>query len=138
MAPSSASFVDNVAGQASMCYMVAEQETQFPWVAQLRRGAIEHCILALLTRGERYGFELVKSLSGSTSLIASQGTIYPLLGRLRRNGLVDTVWRESAEGPPRRYYALTEEGRRSLAAFTDYWTTFSNSVNDLLIQGEEA
>jgi PadR family transcriptional regulator PadR len=109
-----------------------------PWVAQLRRGAAEHCVLALLRRGEQYGFDLAKLLVGTYGLIASEGSIYPLLARLRRNGLVETTWQESAEGPPRRYYRLTEVGERSLLTFTDHWKTFRDAVDHILNESDAA
>jgi Transcriptional regulator PadR-like family len=67
-------------------------------------------VLALLRDQPRYGFDLVRSLAQANGLVTSEGTIYPLLGRLRRDGLVTTTWHESPSGPPRRYYQLTDEG----------------------------
>ena len=78
-------------------------------VTQLRRGAVEHCVLALLEDEERYGYDLVQELTAA-GLVASEGTVYPLLSRLRKDELVATVWRDSPSGPPRRYYALTQPG----------------------------
>jgi PadR family transcriptional regulator, regulatory protein PadR len=106
-------------------------------VSQLRRGVLEYCVLALLRDDERYGFELVRDLNGAGSLLAGEGTIYPLLSRLRREELVSTSWRESDAGPPRRYYRLTDEGRRALAAFTDEWARFRDAVDRLLAAGED-
>ena len=83
-------------------------------LSQLRRGALEYCVLALLRNGERYGFEIVRTLAQVDGMVTSEGTIYPLLSRLRREGLVTTTWRESDVGPPRRYYVLTGAGRRAL------------------------
>ena len=80
-------------------------EAQNP-LTQLRRGVIEYCVLALLTTDELYGFDLVKRLGESEGLVTSEGTIYPLLARLRRDELVTTTWRESDSGPPRRHTAL--------------------------------
>ena len=80
-------------------------------LSQLRRGALEYCVLALLRDEELYGFELVRQLSASGGLVTSEGTIYPLLTRLRKEELVTTFWRESDSGPPRRYYRLTDAGR---------------------------
>lgn len=102
------------------------------WLAQLRRGSVEHCVLALLRKGERYGFDLARTLADSGGLIASEGTIYPLLARLRRNGLVETTWRESVEGPPRRYYRLTDAGEVALASFVDHWKLFRDAVDGIL------
>lgn len=101
-------------------------------LTQLRRGTLEYCVLALLRTGERYGFDLVRELG---DLVTSEGTIYPLLARLRRDGLVDTTWRESEAGPPRRYYRLTDSGRRVLDAFVLDWERFRDSVDAVLLVG---
>ena len=89
-------------------------------------------VLALLRDGERYGFELVRTLSEADGLLVSEGTIYPLLSRLRRDQLVSTSWQESEAGPPRRYYQLTDAGRRALADFSDEWAQFRDAVDALL------
>ena len=104
-------------------------------MSQLRRGALEYCVLALLRGGERYGFELVRTLGEVDGMVTSEGTIYPLLSRLRRDGVVETTWRESESGPPRRYYRLTNAGRRALADFSDEWTRFRDAVDQLLSEG---
>src|ERR671911_1161138 len=88
-------------------------------LSQLRRGTVEYCVLALLRDGARYGFEIVRELSEVDGLVTSEGTIYPLLTRLRKERLVTTFWRESEAGPPRRYYQLTEAGQAALAGFTE-------------------
>lgn len=105
------------------------------WLAQVRRGVAEHCVLALLTSGERYGFELARELGARGQIIASEGTLYPLLGRLRRNGLVETSWQESTAGPPRRYYHLTRDGELALASFTKQWRVFRDAVDEILNEG---
>jgi PadR family transcriptional regulator PadR len=101
-------------------------------VSQLRRGTLEYCVLALLRDGRRYGFELVRTLSEADGLLVSEGTIYPLLSRLRRAHLVSTSWQESETGPPRRYYQLTDAGARALADFSDEWAQFRDTVDALL------
>ena len=101
-------------------------------VSQLRKGTLEYCVLALLRDGPRYGFELVRTLSGADGLLVSEGTIYPLLSRLRRTQLVSTSWHESEAGPPRRYYQLTEAGEHALADFSDEWARFRDTVDTLL------
>jgi PadR family transcriptional regulator PadR len=105
-------------------------------ISQLRRGVIEFCVLALLADEERYGFELVQKLAGEDALVTTEGTLYPLLGRLRREGAVETTWRESPAGPPRRYYRLTSAGRKSLAAFVEEWSRFRDSVDAILKIGD--
>jgi PadR family transcriptional regulator PadR len=69
-------------------------------------------------------------------MLTTEGTIYPLLSRLRREGLVSTEWRESSSGPPRRYYALTPEGHAALANFRREWATFRDAVDTILREGE--
>jgi PadR family transcriptional regulator PadR len=116
-----------------MLYMVPRQtEDRF---SQLRRGTLEYCVLAILRRKERYGFDLVKELSSVDGMVTTEGTIYPLLTRLRKDGLVTSDWKESTKGPPRRYYRITPKGDRALGAFADEWKRFSASV-DQLMEGE--
>jgi PadR family transcriptional regulator PadR len=104
-------------------------------LSQMRRGAIEYCVLALLSSGEQYGFEMAKALAEADGLVTSEGTLYPLLARLREEGLVKTTWRESSQGPPRRYYELTTDGQLALDAFIVQWTRFRDSVDGLLMTG---
>jgi len=104
-------------------------------IAQLRRGALEYCVLAMLERGERYGFDLVRELGEVGGMATSEGTIYPMLARLRRDGVVQTTWRESPSGPPRRYYRLSPAGRRALEEFREEWVRFRDGV-DRVVQRE--
>ena len=106
-------------------------------ISQLRRGVIGFCVLAMLAEEERYGFELVQKLASQDALVTTEGTLYPLLGRLRREGAVETTWRESPTGPPRRYYRLTPAGRKSLEAFVDQWSRFRGSVDAILEIGDQ-
>jgi PadR family transcriptional regulator PadR len=106
-------------------------------LAQMRRGSIEYCVLALLESRDRYGFEITKVLTEADGLVTSEGTIYPLLTRLRNDGLVDTYWMESTEGPPRRYYRITKKGNQALIPFREQWTRFRDSVDDILTRGNE-
>ncbi len=101
-------------------------------MVQLRRGVVENCVLALLWSRPRYGVDLVRQLAGAGQLVTSEGTIYPLLARLRREGLVETTWSESPSGPPRRYYTLTDLGRTALKRFVTDWRDFRDSVDQLL------
>lgn len=101
-------------------------------LAQMRRGAIEFCVLALLSDRPRYGFELAKDLADADGLVTSEGTIYPLLSRLRADGVVETYWEESSQGPPRRYYRLSEDGKSALEAFVLQWRRFRDAVDGLM------
>ena len=106
-------------------------ETRNP-LTELRRGVLEYCVLAVVRHEESYAFDIVRELSGAGELVTSEGTIYPLLSRLRRDHFVTTTWRESDAGPPRRYYRITEEGRRALDGFAGDWARFRDAVDALL------
>src|SRR5579862_4064248 len=107
------------------------------WLAQVRRGVAEHCVLALLTTGEKYGFELARELGARGQIIPSEGTLYPLPARLRRNGLVET-WEESNADPPRPCYHLTSDAELALASFTTPWTVFRDAVvEEILSEGSQ-
>lgn len=101
-------------------------------LSQFRKGALELAILALLSGGELYGVEIVDRLGGLPGLDASGGTVYPLLSRLKKSGVVDTTWRESPVGPPRKYYQLSARGRRELLAMSEAWREMSSAIDDLL------
>jgi PadR family transcriptional regulator PadR len=106
-------------------------------VAQMRRGVLPYCVLAMLREKERYGFELVRAMASIDGMVTGEGTVYPLLARLRRQGLVETSWQESAAGPPRRYYRLAPAGREALADFTGSWQQLRDSVDQLLATSPE-
>lgn len=101
-------------------------------ISQLRRGVLEYCVLALLRGAERYSYEIVHALGQVEGLVTTEGTLYPLLSRLRREQLVSSTWRESDSGPPRRYYRLTPSGEARLAVFLGEWSRFRDSVDTLL------
>jgi len=109
--------------------MVAQQDAL---ITQMRRGTLQYCVLALLADEERYGFDLVRGLAEMDGMVTSEGTIYPLLSRLRRDGLVESNWQESPSGPPRRYYRLTDSGRAALDAFRLEWRRFRDAVDNFV------
>jgi PadR family transcriptional regulator PadR len=98
----------------------------------LRRGTLEFCVLALLADGERYGLDIARQLGRSFGQTMSEGTMYPLLSRLRRAGSVGSTWRESANGPSRRYYFLTPAGRAALDQFRAEWVEFRSAVDQMM------
>ena len=102
-----------------------------PWLAQLRKGAAELAVLALLDGGDQYGIQLLAALNGGDALV-SEGAIYPLLARLEKEAKIASRW-ELEDGPhPRKYYRLTDEGRASLAAMRRAWTEFRKSMTSIV------
>lgn len=102
------------------------------WASQLRRGVLELAILGQLERTPSYGYEIATRLAAIPQLAAGEGTVYPLLRRLRRDGVLETFSQESAEGPPRQYYRLTSEGRRRLRAMRNEWRRVVESLDGML------
>lgn len=102
---------------------------------QFKKGALDVCAMALLERKDCYGFELASTVSRFIDI--SEGTVYPLLKRLKDDQLVDTYLMESTEGPPRKYYTMTPAGREYYAALLEQWRAFTKGVEQL-IEGCEA
>jgi PadR family transcriptional regulator, regulatory protein PadR len=102
------------------------------WEVQLRKGCLELAILASLWGGKLYGLEILRRLESDSDLIVSEGTVYPLLSRLKSLGLMRSEWVESDAGHPRKYYALTAEGRRRAREMAEIWERFSSSMTKLL------
>ena len=102
------------------------------WRSQSKRGTLELCILLLIEKRERYGYELISELEKRPVLAARESTIYPLLRRLLRDGLLSSCWRDSAGGlPPRKYYALTNAGREYLQAISAVWEDLSVAIQEI-------
>jgi PadR family transcriptional regulator PadR len=102
------------------------------WEVQLRKGCLELAILAALWDGKLYGLEILRRLERDSDLIVSEGTIYPLLSRLKAFGLVRSEWVESDAGHPRKYYALTATGNQRAREMATIWARFSSSMSKLL------
>lgn len=102
---------------------------------QLKKGVMEIVVLSMLRRRDFYGYELVSEIS--KYIERSEGTIYPLLNRFKKDGLVDTYLAESHNGPPRKYYKITEAGRTEYIESVREWSDFTKAVNMLLTEGGE-
>lgn len=100
---------------------------------QFKKGVLELCVLSLLTKQNRYGYELVNEISKNIEI--SEGTIYPLLRRLKNENYVTTYLEESKEGAPRKYYKLTESGKKINDLLRKDWNKFVEKVNHLLEEG---
>lgn len=99
--------------------------------AQMRKGVLELCVLAVIAARETYPPEIMEKLSGA-NLVVKEGTLYPILVRLKNEGLVDYIWREGVKGPPRKYFTITEQGRNFYAELLNGWTELVNAVQETL------
>jgi PadR family transcriptional regulator PadR len=111
---------------------VREQGAADKWEVQLRKGCLELAILAALWDGKLYGLEILRRLESDSDLVVSEGTVYPLLSRLKALGLVRSEWVESDAGHPRKYYALTAVGKDRAREMAGMWVRFSSSMSKLL------
>jgi PadR family transcriptional regulator, regulatory protein PadR len=99
--------------------------------AQMRKGVLEFCILSILSKGDAYATDLLNKLKES-ELIVVEGTLYPLLTRQKNAGLLSYRWEESTQGPPRKYYALTDKGREVLKELEASWRELIEAVDSIL------
>jgi PadR family transcriptional regulator PadR len=102
------------------------------WEAQIRKGWLEVAILATLWRGRLYGLEIIRELETSSDLVVAEGTIYPVLARLRNDGLVEAEWVEGDSGHPRRYYKLTAAGRKRTLVLAKHSNVFLEKMTALI------
>jgi PadR family transcriptional regulator len=102
------------------------------WEIQLRKGCLELAIFGTLWSGRHYGLEILRRLERGSELVLSEGTIYPLLARLKSEGLLESEWVEAEAGHPRKYYRLTPAGRRQAARMARLWSRFASSLGELL------
>ena len=109
-----------------------EFEAPDKWEAQMRKGCLEMAVLASLWHGRLYGLEILRVLERDSSLVLAEGTIYPILNRLRAEGLVRSQWVEAEAGHPRKYYELTPSGRDRATRMAETWTQFSAGLGYLI------
>src|ERR1044072_992863 len=105
--------------------------SQEPWQAQHRCGTLDHAILLSVASGPRYGLAIIQHLEAFTDLVVAEGTIYPILGRLTREGLLDSKWVEGEAAHPRKYYALTRAGAKRLAEMKGAWRECGREMSRL-------
>lgn len=103
---------------------------------QMRKGILEFCILHIISRGEVYASDMLEELT-TAKIIVVEGTLYPLLTRLRKAGLLEYKWVESTSGPPRKYYKLTEDGRIFLTKLESTWEELMSSTNKIISNNEK-
>ncbi len=105
------------------------------WTTQLRKGLLELCILNVIGQHRVYGYDIVKQLRQVDALVVAEGTVYPILSRLKRDGLVKSSLEESPEGPARKYYELTRRGQQLLVQMNAYWETLTSGID--MLRNEE-
>ncbi|HQO89770.1 MAG TPA: PadR family transcriptional regulator [Chitinophagales bacterium] len=95
---------------------------------QMRKGILEFCILGIISRGEVYASDILDALKSANMLVV-EGTVYPLLTRLKNAGLLTYEWKESSSGPPRKYFTLTPEGQQALLELKETWNELATAAN---------
>ena len=95
--------------------------------SQMKKGILEYCILSIINRQEVYTSDILEALR-QADLLVVEGTLYPLLSRLKNNGLLKYRWQESTDGPPRKYFTLTDEGQEMLTALDGEWSVISKAI----------
>lgn len=115
--------------------IVAHMDTDFltNWTIQMRKGLLELCVLATLKSRRMYGYDIVKQLSAIDGLVMGEGTIYPILSRFKKEGLVETTLAESPEGPARKYYQLTARGRLLLTKMLKAWAEVRDGIEAITV-----
>jgi PadR family transcriptional regulator PadR len=98
--------------------------------AQMRKGVLEYCILSILDKQDRYATEIINELK-EAEIIVVEGTLYPLLTRQKKAGLLAYRWEESTQGPPRKYYYLTDTGKQALSELDKSWQHLVTAVNEI-------
>jgi PadR family transcriptional regulator PadR len=117
---------------ANMRATPADDDQPDRWEAQLRKGALEMAALASLWKGRLYGLEIIRFLERHSRLVLAEGTIYPILNRLKTEGMLTSEWVEAEAGHPRKYYSLTDAGRKRLRLMAEAWVSFSQGLSQLL------
>lgn len=112
--------------------MQSTEESEQRWEQQIRKGALEMATLAAFWSGRLYGLEVIRRFEETPQLTVVEGTIYPILSRLKNEGLLDSEWVEAEAGHPRKYYWLTNAGRTRLQQMAHTWTEFSRELGRLI------
>ena len=98
------------------------------WSSQVKKGVLSFIILKVLVKNEYYGYELLEQVKKYTDIEIAEGTLYPLMNRLKKEGLVDSKWVEQGSGIPRKYYHVTSYGEKALGSMNDYWESLNKSI----------
>jgi PadR family transcriptional regulator, regulatory protein PadR len=101
------------------------------WFSQVKKGTLSYIILIILDEKEYYGYELVQEIKIHTKLEVAEGTLYPLLNRLKTDGIVESKWVEQDSGIPRKYYTLSKDGKDTLTEMQKIWTTLETAIHKI-------
>ncbi len=107
------------------------EEYKNKWISQLKKGTLPFIVLSVLSRNTYYGYDLINEIKKLTDIVIAEGTLYPLLVRLKNENLVSYSWVEQESGIPRKYYQITEEGKDTLNAMKDYWTYINTTIQSI-------
>jgi PadR family transcriptional regulator PadR len=116
----------------SLLSKTPKPESTEKWEAQLRKGCLDMAILASLWNQRFYGLEILRVLEQNSRLVVAEGTVYPILSRLKEEGLLQSEWVEADAGHPRKYYWLTAAGRKKIVSMAHFWNLFAANLNLLL------
>lgn len=112
--------------------------TIIEWKSQLKRGILEYCILLLINKKPRYGYEIIHEISHWNIIAAKESTVYPLLRRLQKEDYLESFWKDSLEGlPPRKYYELTDKGKSHLDLMSNEWFDLVSVISELQLREGE-
>jgi len=101
------------------------------WKSQVKKGTLSFIVLNAISAKELYGYELIEIIKESTAIEIAEGTLYPLMNRLKKEGLASSKWIEQESGIPRKYYVLTDDGRATLKYMRQYWKELESSINKI-------
>lgn len=105
------------------------------WKSQVKKGTLSFIVLNAISQKELYGYELIEIIKDTTAIEIAEGTLYPLMNRLTKEGLTTSKWVEQESGIPRKYYLLTKEGKSTLQEMQEYWNTLEKSIKKITNYG---
>ena len=108
-----------------------ENEFIDKWKSQVKKGILSYIVLNAISKKEMYGYELIEIIKETTAIDIAEGTLYPIMNRLKKAGLASAKWVEQDSGIPRKYYVLTKEGQRTLVTMQEYWNNLESSIKKI-------
>lgn len=115
--------------------LIVKTEFLNKWKSQVKKGTLSFIVLSAISKKELYGYELIEIIKNTTAIEIAEGTLYPLMNRLKKEGLATSKWVEQESGIPRKYYMLTQEGKETLEHMKTYWNELEESIQKLADNG---